>query len=453
MPRTSKLVILWAPKSASPASVGAGGGASEVLLAPPRTRRLSPIATARIALVLVCVSTLVEVRIARLAPVDCLWVREQGILVLNNYGVRALRIALVTDCYWPRVNGVTVSVQTFKDELIRQGHEVLILCPEYPSSWGPSPRDSAVRRFRSMTNRVSKEDRLIRPSAFPAFITALEQFNPDVVHINTEMSASIAARSYAKLRGYPILVTSHTDYEDYIGNYITYVPERVLRATVRFLMRVCYGSADVVITPSRTQQQKLKAYHIRKRFIVIPTGICSYFSRKGPEEVAAYRASLDERFPALKGKRLLLFAGRLTIEKDVKFLIPALRRILSCRDDVALLFAGGGPAREQTEAYAKRAGVAEKCVFMGYVEHDELPLVYASAEVFVFPSKTETQGLSRSRRWVSDSRSWRSARWARATSCAATTAASWWETTRRNSPRPSCGSWRPQAPREQVGRG
>ena len=70
-----------------------------------------------------------------------------------------------------------------------------------------------------------------------------------------------------------------------------------------------------------------------------------------------------------------------------------LRRILACRDDVALLFAGGGPAREQTEAYAKRAGVAEKCVFMGYVEHDELPLVYASAEVFVFPSKTETQGL------------------------------------------------------------
>jgi glycosyltransferase involved in cell wall biosynthesis len=244
-----------------------------------------------------------------------------------------------------------------------------------------------------MTNRVSKEDRLIRPSAFPAFITALEQFNPDVVHINTEMSANIAARSYAKLRGYPILVTSHTDYEDYIGNYITYVPERILRATVRFLMRVCYGSADVIITPSRTQQQKLKAYHIRKRFIVIPTGICSYFTRKGPKEVAAYRASLDERFPALEGKHVLLFAGRLTIEKDIKFLIPVLRRILSCRDDVALLFAGDGPAREQTEAYARRAGVADKCVFMGYVEHDELPLVYASAEVFVFPSKTETQGL------------------------------------------------------------
>ena len=304
-----------------------------------------------------------------------------------------MRIALVTDCYWPRINGVTVSVQTYRDELIRQGHEVLVLCPEYPESWGPSPKEPTVRRFRSMANSISKEDRLIRLSAFPAFIAALEQFNPDVVHINTEMSANFAARSYAKLRGYPVLVTSHTDYEYYASNYISFIPPGPLRAIVRFLMRSIYRSADVIITPSRTQQQKLKAYHIRKRFIVIPTGIDSAFSRKTPEEVAAYRARLNERFPALKGKRILLFAGRLTIEKDIKFLVPVLRRLRSCRDDVALLFAGDGPAREQTEAYARRAGVADACVFMGYVERGELPYVYSVAEVFVFPSKTETQGL------------------------------------------------------------
>ena len=304
-----------------------------------------------------------------------------------------MRIALITDCYWPRVNGVTVSVQTYRDELQRLGHEVIILCPEYPAAWGAVPKEDSVKRFPSMPNSVSKEDRLIRPTAFPRFIRTLEQFNPDVVHINTEITANFAARSYAKLRGYPILVTSHTDYEDYIGNYITYVPDRLLRATVRFLMRAIYRSADVIITPSRTQEQKLKAYHIRKRFVVIPTGIAPSFRPREGDEVAAYRASLDSRFPSLAGRRILLFAGRLTVEKDVKFLVPVLRRVLNHRDDVALVFAGDGPARAQVEAMAQRSGLAERCVFLGYVERSELPLVYSCADVFVFPSKTETQGL------------------------------------------------------------
>lgn len=304
-----------------------------------------------------------------------------------------MRIALVSDSYWPRVNGVTVSIQTYRDELERLGHEVIILCPEYPAARGPVSREASVRRFPSMANSVSKEDRLIRPSAFPLFVRTLERFNPDVVHINTEFTASFAARGYAKLRGYPILVTSHTDYEDYVSNYITYLPAAFLRATVRFIMRALYRTADVIITPTRTQEQKLKAYHIRKRFIVIPTGIASSFAPRSGSEIAGYRAKLDARFPALAGKRVLLFAGRITIEKDVKFLVPVLRRILYCRDDVVLLLAGDGPGRASVEAAAKRSGLSDKCVFMGYVDRSELPLVYAAADVFVFPSKTETQGL------------------------------------------------------------
>ena len=308
-------------------------------------------------------------------------------------GARNVRIALVSDCYWPRVNGVTVSVQTYRDELERLGHQVIILCPEYPASRGVVTQESSVRRFPSMTNVVSKEDRLIRPSAFPRFIRTLERFNPDVIHINTEFTGYLAARSYAKLRGYPLLITSHTDYEDYVSNYITYVPVPLLKATVRFLMRAIFRTSDVIITPSRTQEQKLKAYHIRKRFIVIPTGISGLFAPQPKEGVAAYRASLDSRFPTLAGKRILLFAGRITVEKDVKFLVPVLKRLLGCRDDLVLLLAGDGPGRAQVEAAAKRAGIADSVLFMGYVDRAELPLVYAVATVFVFPSKTETQGL------------------------------------------------------------
>ena len=66
-----------------------------------------------------------------------------------------MRIAIVSDCYWPRVNGVSVSVQTYRDELERLGHEVIILCPEYPKSSGVSTYEASVRRFRSMSNPSS----------------------------------------------------------------------------------------------------------------------------------------------------------------------------------------------------------------------------------------------------------------------------------------------------------
>jgi hypothetical protein len=269
----------------------------------------------------------------------------------------------------------------------------MVLCPDYPASRGHVPRESTVRRFHSRASRVSKEDRLIGITAFPAFFRALDRFNPDVIHINTELTANIAARIFAALRGHPILVTSHTDYEDYISNYVRFVDPRIMRAIIRFLMRILYRSADVVITPSGNQLRKLKNYNIQKRFVVIPTGISGIFVPQEPDKVTACRESLDERFPQLQGKRIMLFAGRITVEKDCKFLLPVLKHMQACRTDIALLFAGDGPARLQVEAAARRQGLIDSCAFMGYIKYAELPLVYAASDIFVFPSKTETQGL------------------------------------------------------------
>ena len=304
-----------------------------------------------------------------------------------------MRIAIVSDCYWPRVNGVTVSVQSYSEQLIKLGHEVLLLCPSYPTSWGAVPAEAWVKRLHSGNNLVSSEDRLVSLAAFPAFFRALDRFNPDVIHVNTEFTANIAARIYVKARGYPLLVTSHTDWEDYICNYIRFVDPRLMRATARFIMRILFRSPEVVITPSRNQLRRLKGYNIRKRFVVIPTGIPSIFMPKGKDEIARYREGLDARFPVLRGKRIMLFAGRITIEKDAKFLIPVLRRVLARKRDVALVFAGDGPAKALLESTIHYAKLSDHCAFMGYVSRSELPLVYAASDVFVFPSKTETQGL------------------------------------------------------------
>jgi len=288
---------------------------------------------------------------------------------------------------------VTVAIQTYKDELKRRGHEVLILCPAYPSGNGSRGKEDSVKRLASKSTPISKEDRLIKPTALPAMFRSLDRFKPDVIHMHSEFTASWFGVLYSKLRGYPVVMTSHTDWEDYVCNYIPHVDRRLLRAAVRFLMRSIFGNADILVTPSQSQIRTLRRYHLRKRYVIIPSGVSSIFTKRGAEEVAAYRASLEARFPMLAGKRILLFAGRIAEEKDPKFLLPVLAEIKKRHDDVALVFAGDGPGRQHVEASAKRRGLDGSCAFLGYIGREELSLLYATAAIFVFPSKTETLGL------------------------------------------------------------
>jgi glycosyltransferase involved in cell wall biosynthesis len=304
-----------------------------------------------------------------------------------------VRIAYVSDSFWPRINGVTIALQTYRDELARLGHDVLIICPEYPKAEGSGPSEAYVKRLASQSTPLSNEDRLVKPTALPSMFRALDKFKPDVIHINTEFGASLIGVLYSKLRGHPVLMTSHTDWEDYICNYVPHVNRRLLRATVRFLMRAVFGRADVLTTPSPSQAGRLAGYHIRKRLIIIPIGIAGLFSPGDPDEVAAYRRSLDARHPSIAGKRILLFAGRIADEKDPKFLLPVLAKVLEKRGDAVLVFAGDGPGRAGVEASARRRGLERDCVFLGYIDREELSLLYPASAVFVFPSKTETFGL------------------------------------------------------------
>jgi 1,2-diacylglycerol 3-alpha-glucosyltransferase len=304
-----------------------------------------------------------------------------------------LRIAYASDCYWPRVNGVSTTLQTYRDELTRLGHEVLILCPHYPSTGPSSARERCVKRLASRSTPLSKEDRLVKPTALPAMFRALDRFKPDVIHLNTEFTVTWMGFLYSKLRGYPVLMTSHTDWEDYICNYIPFFNRGMLRASVRFLMRAIFLKADILITPSESQSRMLRGYHIRKRNIVIPSGVPSLFSKRRADEANGYRRALESKYPALAGKQILLFSGRIADEKDPKFLIPVLADLLEKRDDIALVFAGDGPGRRHVESAARRRGIIGSCVFLGYIDRSELALLYSSASVFVFPSKTETLGL------------------------------------------------------------
>lgn len=305
-----------------------------------------------------------------------------------------MKILHFTDAYWPRVNGVTVSIQTFTDSLRRLGHEVRIVCPEYPDSNLQGIVDEfGLIRVPSVSAFFSKEDRVSNPLAIKDILPELEAFNPDVVHVQTEFSFGAMGRHYARTRGYPVISTCHTHWEQYFEHYIPGIPSRFARAIARTIMRTAYKGDDVVIVPSLHIASVLKDYGLKKNFPLIPTGIDSTFFTQDKVRDERVKRAMLERFPRLAKGPILLFVGRVGQEKNVAFLFGVLERVRQKYQDVSLLFVGDGPYRVALQKHATSLGLGAECLFSGYVPRDDLPSIYPLADVFVFPSKTETQGL------------------------------------------------------------
>lgn len=316
-----------------------------------------------------------------------------------------MKIVMFTDAYWPRVNGVTVSVESFSRALIKAGHEVVIICSFYPESQAvdrmsnpvmdkrESSDDPVVIRVPSYPLPISREDRLAKFHKWFWVSKQLNVFEPDVVHVHTEFIIGEFGFYYAKLHNLPVVYTFHTLWEDYAANYIPFAPEFLLRFIARRIVKHMAKRADCIIAPSEQIQEVLSRYNVKKRVHLLPTGIDPVLFRHTPDEVAEFRASFEARYPVLAGKRILLFAGRVGKEKNISFLLSCMPDIFERHEDTALVVAGNGPDLHLFMEEAESLGISGRCVFTGYLDRSDLALLYAASNIFVFPSVTETQGL------------------------------------------------------------
>jgi len=313
-----------------------------------------------------------------------------------------LKIAMFTDAYWPRVNGVTVSVDSFSRALVNEGHEVIIVCSSYPQNMNNSislqKESEAENLFKiikvpSIPAFVSKEDRIAKIEKRRWALKQVDSFNPDIIHINTEMVIAEFGFFYARSHNLPVIYTFHTMWEDYAPHYFPGIPAWFVKFIIRNLHKYILKRSYRVIVPTpqiETIVHKFKPNTITE---MIPTGIELGLFAPDKEKSAAFRIQLEERFPALKGKRILLFAGRVAREKNLGFLLNILPDVLKKHPDAALVIAGNGPDQDYYKDEANKLGLTENCVFTGYFDRKELALVYSIAEIFTFPSLTDTQGL------------------------------------------------------------
>jgi glycosyltransferase involved in cell wall biosynthesis len=248
-------------------------------------------------------------------------------------------------------------------------------------------------RVPSVPAFITTEDRIAKFNKWFWVFKQVETFNPDIIHINTEFVIAEFGFLYALAHNLPAIYTFHTMWEEYVPHYFPFFPPFLVKFVARGVLKNILSRSYRVIVPTSQIDEVVHKYRPRTKTSLLPTGVEPDLFEHDEAEGAVFRERLEGTFPALKGKRILLFAGRIAKEKNLDFLLKMLPGILEKHPNVVLLFVGNGPDLDYFKEETQKAGIKENCVFTGYVERRELAIIYSIAEVFVFPSLTDTQGL------------------------------------------------------------
>jgi glycosyltransferase involved in cell wall biosynthesis len=288
-----------------------------------------------------------------------------------------MRIALFSEVYWPMVSGVGVTLLRLTEALQARGHQVRVYSATYALPAGAADRPE-VHRSPSVPLFLYPDVQW----AFPRMrdvVDDLEAFQPDLVHVATEFSLGIAGVKAARQLGIPIIASAHTDYDQYAARYG--VPW-ALRAGWHYL-RWFYGQANRVLCPSRIYEESVH------RHGVTHTGIWS----RGVDPAVFSPAHRTEAYRAALGvgpdDLLVTYIGRIAREKNLGLLLEAWETLASERGGARLALVGRGPLEDEI----RRRAISGVFV-TGLLQGQALSTAYASADVFAFPSATETFGNS-----------------------------------------------------------
>jgi glycosyltransferase involved in cell wall biosynthesis len=254
--------------------------------------------------------------------------------------------------------------------------------------------DPQIIRVPSLPVLISKEDRLAKFYKWNWVFKQVEAFNPGIIHINSEVTIAEFGFLYARMHNIPAIYTFHTMWEEYGPNYFpSYLPLFVVLLIVRTFVKNVIRRSYRVIVPTIQIEAVVKKYGMKKITHLLPTGIETALFQHEEADYLRFREQMEIRFPAIKGKRILLFAGRVTKEKNISFLLNILPAIVQKHNDIMLMIVGNGPYLESLQNEAEIMGLGENCLFTGYMTRQDLSLAYGISKVFVFPSLTDTQGL------------------------------------------------------------
>ena len=334
-----------------------------------------------------------------------------------------MRIGLFTDTYRPSINGIVYVVDITRKHLESMGHEVFIFCPAEGVRLDREEfDDDHIIRFRSMKGVFFDDYNL--SLFFPAVeLRRIKDLELDVIQFFTPSQVGLMGVYAAQKTGAVLIAQHSTDLSQYIKHYPAVVPGLLMIALslpltfrfhgqdVRELMRLykprrvvadwgqdiverliamIYSRCDAVIALSQKSQKQLDSWRDEYYYDVttIPTGI-NALKKPTDAQVDMFKS----KYGIAKKDEVILYAGRLSAEKNLDLLIPMIKKVVRQRPNARLLYVGDFDYRETLEQMAADSGVGDRITFTGALPRENLGVAYASANVFAFPSLTDTQGL------------------------------------------------------------
>ncbi len=297
-----------------------------------------------------------------------------------------VRVLFISDVYFPRVNGVSTSIRTFRQDLANCGVETVLVAPQYATD----SLDNEPGLLRVASGKVPRdpEDRRMRWGALMRTLDSLPRDRFDLVHIHTPFIAHYAGARFAKRANLPCVATYHTFFEDYVQHYIPAMPRSLGRYLARAFTRSQCDDVQALIAPSEPMRDVLLEYGVSTPIHILPTGLPA--DRFMPGDANRFRA--QSGLPA--DRPLMTYIGRVAHEKNIDFLVRVFMRVREAVPRSMLVIAGEGPAKESLRQLTASLKLEKDVFFAGYLDRNTALLdCYAAANVFSFASRTETQGL------------------------------------------------------------
>lgn len=306
-------------------------------------------------------------------------------LNLNNPGeeIKKIKVGLLNDSFIPQTDGVVMAVKNYARILHEDYGGVVVAAPKFPGY--RDKEDYRVIRYPSSPGGEKIGYRIGNPFSI-ASVRRLKSEKPDILHAHCPFSAMVLARFARKHMRVPIVLTYHTKFEIDIEKKVG-LSGLKFASTKLILNNI--SAADEVWAVSRGAGESLRNIGYKGEFRVMENGTDFARRRASKHDIDAFR-----ELYGIGDEICFLFVGRMMWYKNLKFTLDALKVLHDRGVAYKMIFVGEGYDKDEIIAYAKNIGILSKCVFTGLVtDREKLRIYYSLADLFLFPSLYDTNGL------------------------------------------------------------
>ena len=293
-----------------------------------------------------------------------------------------MKIGIFTNNYLPNPYGVTGSIESFRQELEKLGHEVFIFAPHWKGYIDENPK---VFRYPALDISLKFKFPLAIPYS-RRMNKIIDNLNLDIIHSQHPNLLGSCAKKWAHKKKIPLVFTWHTLYDQYT-NFVPILPKKWTARWIIYRAVKYTNLCNQVIAPSESAKKIIQDWGVQKDIQAISTGVDENIF------MDASRSLMRDKYGVKDNEVLLLLVSRLTEEKNIDFLFETVAETIRENNNVKFLLAGGGYLLEKLQQKTQELGLENKIFFTGEVKKEEVKNYYAAADIFIYASKSETQGM------------------------------------------------------------